>query len=146
MPSKPKVLEQILRRLTENPQPHEPATPSVRCPRCAVERPEPYGRAWWRDAYGSWHCAACNPPAAPGQVREQFLVEVRPDPVVSGPQAPAGWGGLWAILEAAGGTPGWERVLADGRPETAQAARWWHAEGLAWETETETENQQEERP
>lgn len=47
--------------------------PLAPCPTC---RP-PFGRTFWRDAYGAWHCWGCDPPAAQAQVRDEC--EFQPD-------------------------------------------------------------------
>jgi hypothetical protein len=55
---------------------------------CPVGHPPPYGRHFWLDAYGSWHCTECCPPATLAQVRDEVLVDVVA-PVMSTPDPPA---------------------------------------------------------
>lgn len=41
----------------------EPDGAAGTCPKCS-------GGNFWRDAYGTWHCRACQPPASEASVRE----------------------------------------------------------------------------
>lgn len=73
MQNKLKALEAILQRLADTkPQHHERETtlPEAPC-RCGC-------RHWWLDAYSTWHCVDCSPPAAMGQVQEQVVIGAEP--------------------------------------------------------------------
>jgi hypothetical protein len=41
---------------------------------CGAGCKPPYGRHFWRDTYGQWHCTECDPPAAYAMVKEEFLL------------------------------------------------------------------------
>jgi hypothetical protein len=98
------IVEKNAIAIVKNPQTHDQATrPAAACP-CGC-------RHWWLDAYSQWACVDCQPPAAPGQVRDQVIIGAEPP------------------------TDGWQRLWhPDGRPyllavgasdrETAAAMNW----------------------
>lgn len=110
-------------------------SPASRCPACiAVGRPSAYGRHYWRDAYGTWHCTECEPPAVLAMVREEVLIDPdgpdggkNTDGKPHGPkiiqaelsQFPRSVAGEWRERPDHAGRWGLERV---GLPEWA---RWW---------------------
>ncbi len=53
------------------PQVQDDERPAARC----EKHPEPYGRHFWRDAYGNWNCTECHPPAVLASVCGEWLVE-----------------------------------------------------------------------
>jgi len=63
-----------------------PARPREICRACGPT----LGRNFWLDAYDTWHCAGCDPPAVPGQIRGEMFVE----PDGTGRPAPDPWGSL----------------------------------------------------
>lgn len=95
--------------------------------RCVVCQP-PYGRHFWRDAYRTWHCTQCDPPAALAFVREEFLFPEFPDAheidtekiiLTADGETPEFFQGEWAWLSDGFGNWGWEKT------NLAERHRWW---------------------
>jgi len=92
------LLEKIQNSVQEISRPEIPeATPDSQAP-LDKNRPREIcrvcgrvlGRNFWLDAYGVWHCAGCDPPAVPGQIRDEMFVDLDDD----GRPAPDLWGSL----------------------------------------------------
>ena len=91
----------------QNIKPSTPATPTAPCEICKP----PYGRHFWSDPYGCWHCTQCNPPASLAMVRDQMLLAADGSPDVTvispdgstrinaGEEFPAYARGRWRFFE-----------------------------------------------
>jgi hypothetical protein len=118
-------------------------TPSARCPNCqAAGRPPQYGWHFWRDAYGSWNCTECRPPATLAQVRRERLVKIQkptdagnsllnPAIIECGQEFPELVRGYWRQVPDGEGRWVLERVGPDGEFVTSERRRWWATAG--WE-------------
>lgn len=131
---------------TPQPAPVENATnsngkPSARCPVClAAGRREPYGRHFWRDSYGYWHCTECELPATLAQVREEISLRPEsdngnfqsddPEILTLGDEAPVAFRGRWRAFLDFAGRWGWEPVDEHGLPIVSQKKRWWLREAV----------------